>query len=153
MLLLYDTDYQDWLEKTASCLKDRNFESLDLNHLIEEIEGLGKSDRRAISSYLIRLIEHLLKLQYWQSEREHSYRVWILEINNFRLEIDLILKDSPSLNNFLKENFIMCCEKARRNLTKAAPELANLLPRQPEFDLDQALNEDWLPWQPGQIDT
>ncbi|MEN9223465.1 MAG: DUF29 domain-containing protein [Thermostichus sp. BF3_bins_97] len=74
LLLLYDTDYQDWLEKTASCLKDRNFESLDLNHLIEEIEGLGKSDRRAISSYLIQLIEHLLKLQYWQSEREHPYR-------------------------------------------------------------------------------
>ncbi|WP_416674371.1 DUF29 domain-containing protein [Egbenema bharatensis] len=144
---LYDTDYQLWLEQTVAQLREKDFNNLDLENLIEEIESLGKSDRRAISSYLLRLCEHLLKLKYWESERERCFRGWILEINNFRSEIELILKDSPSLQPFLSETFLSSYQKARKNLLRAI-ELPAFIPQEPEFTLEQALDEDWLPWQP-----
>ena len=59
---LYDTDYYCWLNQTVAQLKAHNFDSLELENLIEEIESLGKNDKRAILSYLLRLCEHLLKL-------------------------------------------------------------------------------------------
>ncbi len=51
--VLYDADYQLWLDQTVAQLKARDFSNLNLENLIEEIESLGKSDKRAISSYLL----------------------------------------------------------------------------------------------------
>ncbi len=146
---LYNADYQLWLEHTVAQLKAQDFSNLDLENLIEEIESLGKSDKRAILSYLLRLCEHLLKLKYWESERELCFRNWILEVNNFRSEIELILKDSPSLKPFLSETFLASYQKARKNMLKAIELPSDFIPQEPEFTLEQALDEDWLPpWQP-----
>jgi hypothetical protein len=71
---LYDTDYQLWLDQTVARLQAHDFGNLDLEHLIEEIESLGKSDKRAIYSYLLRLCEHLLKVKHWESERVLCFR-------------------------------------------------------------------------------
>jgi len=57
----YETDYNQWLKETVKQLQERNFEQVDWDNLIEEIESMGKSDRRALMSLLTRLIEHLLK--------------------------------------------------------------------------------------------
>lgn len=145
---LYDTDYQLWLRQTVLQLKAHDFHNLDLENLIEEIESLGKSDKRAISSYLMRLCEHLLKVKYWESERSICFRGWALEINNFRSEIMLILQDSPSLKQFLEEHFPVAYTKARKNLLKVLQLPGSVIPERPNFTLQQALNEDWLPWQP-----
>ena len=145
---LYETDYQMWLEKILAQLRVGDFTNIDLDNLIEEIETLGQSDRRAIASFLRRLCEHLLKIKYWQSERELCLRSWNLEIINFRIEIMDILKDSPSLKNFLQENFAREYAKGRKIFLKASGLEANLIPEQPCFTLEQALLEDWLPWQP-----
>jgi hypothetical protein len=142
---LYDTDYQCWIEETVAQLNVRNFHNLDLENLIEEIESLGRSDKRAISSYLIRLCEHLLKIKYWQSERETYFRGWILEIGNFRAEIELILNDSPSLKPFLSEKFLSCYQKSRENLLKVMELSSDAVPQEPDFTLEQALDEDWFP--------
>ncbi|MGK7924771.1 MAG: DUF29 domain-containing protein [Spirulina sp.] len=146
--LLYDKDYQLWLNDTVAQLKVRNFSNLDIENLIEEIESLGRRDKRAISSYLLRLCEHLLKLKYWESERELCFRGWILEINNFRSEIELILQDSPSLKPFLSEIFLASLQKSRKNMLKVMDTPTDLVPQEPNFTLEQALDEDWLPWQP-----
>ncbi len=117
---LYDADYQLWLDQTVAQLKARNFSNLDLENLIEEIESLGRSDKRVISSYLMRLCEHFLKLRYWESEREMCFRGWDLEITNFRLQIQVILKDGPSLKNYLSENFAFAYGNARKLFLKAS---------------------------------
>lgn len=143
---LYNTDYHCWLAQTVAQLKAHDFDNLDLENLIEEIESLGKSDRRALLSYLLRLCEHLLKLKYWESERETCFRGWILEINNFRSEIELILQDSPSLQPFISDAFLASYEKARKNMLKAIDLPSGSIPQSPEFTLEQALDEDWLPW-------
>lgn len=61
-LSLYERDYQRWLDKTLEQLKAHDFSQIDLKNLIEEIEDLGKSDKRAIATYLMRLCKHLLKI-------------------------------------------------------------------------------------------
>jgi hypothetical protein len=71
----------------------------------------------------------------------------VLGINNFRSEIELILKDSPSLKHFLDENFTSAYQKARKSLLKVMPLPTDLIPEEPAFTLEQALDEDWLPWQ------
>lgn len=147
-ILLYNTDYQLWLNETIAQLKARDFSNLDLENLIEEIESLGRSEKRTISSYLLRLCEHLLKLKYWESERELCFRGWILEINNFRSEIEFILQDSHSLKPFASEAFLAVYQKSRKIMLKVLDLPANVIPQVPDFTLEQALDEDWLPWQP-----
>ncbi|MGK7890600.1 MAG: DUF29 domain-containing protein [Leptolyngbyaceae cyanobacterium] len=145
---LYDTDFQCWIEQTTAQLRAKDFSHLDLENLIEEIESLGRSDKRAISSDLMRLCEHLLKMQYWQSERDTCFRGWDLEVANFRLQIQTILDDSPSLKNYLNEKFTSEYGKGRKLFLKASQLNPNLVPQVPEFTLEQALDEDWLPWRP-----
>ncbi|WP_017303469.1 DUF29 domain-containing protein [Spirulina subsalsa] len=145
---LYDRDYQLWLERTVAQLKAEDFNSLDLENLIEEIESLGRSEKRAIASYLMRLCEHLLKIKYWESEQETCFRGWNLEVTTFRFQIQAILQDSPSLKNHLRASFLAEYNKARTLFIKASQLHANLIPQEPEFTLEQALDEDWLPWRP-----
>ncbi|MDB9404817.1 DUF29 family protein, partial [Microcystis sp. CS-574] len=68
---LYDSDYQLWLENTINQLRQGDFQGVDWQNLLEELADLGKSERRALESLLTRLLEHLLKLTYWQSQRDY----------------------------------------------------------------------------------
>ncbi|QIZ69355.1 DUF29 domain-containing protein [Oxynema aestuarii] len=144
-LTLYDTDYQLWLEQTIAQLQTHDFSHIDLENLIEEIKSLGKRDKRAICSYLMRLCEHLLKVKYWEQERETCIRGWRLEIRNFRLQIQLILKDSPSLKNYLQENFIQEYQNGRKLFLDATGFNSEIVPEDPCFTLEQVLDENWLP--------
>ncbi|MCT7968514.1 DUF29 domain-containing protein [Laspinema sp. D1] len=144
-LPLYDTDYQLWLEQTIAQLQTHDFSHIDLENLIEEITSLGKRDKRAICSDLMRLCEHLLKVKYWQQERETCIRGWTLEIRNFRLQIQLILKDSPSLKNYLQENFIQEYQNGRKLFLDATGFNSEFIPEDPCFSLEQVLDQDWLP--------
>jgi hypothetical protein len=142
---LYETDYQLWLDKTAAELRSQDFSNLDLENLIEEIESLGKSEKHAISSYLMRLCEHLLKLKYWESERESCFRGLDLEVTNFRLQIQAQLEISPSLKSFLQDNFLKQYQNGRKLFLKASRLDSRIIPEEPDFTLEQALDEDWLP--------
>ncbi len=145
---LYDKDYYLWLEQTIEQLKGHDFSNLDLINLIEEIEGLGRSEKRSISSYLMRLCEHLLKIKYWQSEREQGYRGWKIEVRNFRLQIKAELEASPSLNSFLQDVYVKQYRNARKLFLDASDISPTLVPETPEFTLEEILDEDWFPWQP-----
>ena len=145
---LYEVDYQSWLEQTVAQLRARDFGNLDLDNLIEEIESLGKRDRRAIARYLMRLCEHLLKLRYWETERAMCFRGWCVEVANFRLQIQALLNDSPSLKNYLDEIFRAEYTNARKLMLTASGLPANTIPQEPAWTLAQVLDEDWLPWKP-----
>lgn len=62
---LYDTDYHLWVLETLKNLENKDFDSLDLENLIEEISDLSRREKRRLESLLICLFEHLLKLKYW----------------------------------------------------------------------------------------
>lgn len=142
---LYETDYQLWLNKTLAQLQSHDFGSLDLENLIEELESLGRSDKHATSSYLLRLCEHLLKLKYWESEREDCFRGWDVEVADFRLQIQEHLEASPSLRPFLQSTFSKQYRNGRKLFLKASGLDTKLVPEEPCFTLEQALDENWLP--------
>lgn len=109
---LYDRDYSLWLETTATLLRSKDFAGLDLENLIEEIEAMGRSEKRELYNRLIVLLLHLLKWDYQPSHRSNS---WLSTINKQRRQIIKLLEDSPSLKNYLQEHFGECYQIARKD--------------------------------------
>ena len=89
----------------AIAIKNRDISAMDWDNLSLEIEDMTASQKRALRSYTKRLIEHILKLQYWQEEFTKCSKGWRVEVSNFRSEIKDILQDSPSLKNYLADNY------------------------------------------------
>ncbi|HEY9704270.1 MAG TPA: DUF29 domain-containing protein [Allocoleopsis sp.] len=108
---LYDQYYYLWLKTTINQLKTGQFSVIDLENLIEELETMGRSEKRTIKSLLTRLFEHLLKLQYWNTERERNQGHWKGEIRTFRRQINKRLKES--LKPYILEIFDECYQDAR----------------------------------------
>lgn len=92
---LYDVDYGLWLQNQITNLQQQKWEELDLPHLIEELEALNRSNKRALHSYLVVLLAHLLKWQYQYKERSGS---WEGSVGNRRKRIGRLFKDQPSLS-------------------------------------------------------
>lgn len=109
---LYQQDLSLWRQEIVNAIQNRELENMDWDNLIEEINDMGASEKRALRSYVKRLIEHILKLKYWSSEREYNQRGWRKEVVNFREEIKSILKESPSLNNYLQQNYLDWYQKS-----------------------------------------
>lgn len=133
-LCLYDSDYYLWLDTTVQQLKNGSFEAIDLVNLIEEIESLGRKERAELRNRLKVLFEHLLKLNYWEREREWNQRGWNLTIEEQKLQIKRLIADSPSLKSHL-ENLSQEAYEDALKITKLKTELDNL-PNHNPFDLD-----------------
>ncbi|MFM7372971.1 MAG: DUF29 domain-containing protein, partial [Sphaerospermopsis kisseleviana] len=76
---LYNEDFYLWIETTAKQLKNGNFAEIDLENLIEEIESMGRSEKRALKSNLLILLMHLLKYKYQPDKRSNSWLSTIFE--------------------------------------------------------------------------
>lgn len=111
---LYDIDFALWIEETVNQLKSRNLENLDWDNLIEEIESLGKRDKRELESRLTTLFEDALKRNYVLLL--DCYRGWEVTINRTQSNLRDILADSPSLRNYLQENYLDCYQEALENM-------------------------------------
>lgn len=111
---LYDKDTAAWAAANADLLRQRRFGELDVPHLIEELEDMGKSERRALESHLSVLLMHLLKWEHQPCMRSNS---WKLSIENARQSIEDSIEDSPSLKPKLADNAFIARSyaKARRN--------------------------------------
>ncbi len=142
---LYDTDYNLWLEETVQQLQAKNFNAVDWENLIEEIASLGRSEKRRIESLLTRLFEHLLKLAYWESEKEYNRGHWEAEIINFRKQIHKELKASPSLKRYLTTVFDECYLDGRDIASKRSQLPLDTFPASPIGNVEQILDENWLP--------
>ncbi len=99
---LYETDFQSWLEKTIDCLEQEQFNRLDIEHLIEELKDLGRSDRKALESNLMILMAHLLKLTIQNDVPEQMKGSWYDSVVEHRQRVYKSLRDTPSLKNYLE---------------------------------------------------
>ena len=99
--ILYEQDFVAWCEDTANKLKKRDLDHLDFENLIEEIESLGRSDRRELKNRLTVLFAHILKRMYVNSPE--NFNGWELTIIEQRRQIQDLLEDSPSLKSYLAE--------------------------------------------------
>ncbi len=138
---LYDRDYCLWLEETAKLLRDRKLESLDFEHLIEEIEDMGKEKRRELKNRLIVLLMHLLKYQY---QPEKRFASWVNTIWEQYYQIESLLEDSPSLKPYYLEIFSDCYSKAVRAASTETKLSANAFPTDAPFLPEDVINPDFI---------
>ena len=138
----YDTDLLTWSERQAALLRRRaagelvNDAEIDWPNVAEEIESVGRSERRELRNRLARLLQHLLK---WQYQPEHRSRSWRATITTQRREIEALLADSPSLRATLPDVLAVAYRAARDDaITETA--LLNL-PEASPFTVEQALGE------------
>ena len=111
---LYDQDFHQWIEQTIVCLKSGDLQALDRINLIEEMDALGKREKRELENRLITLFEHALKRQY--VPLEDCYRGWDVTIRRTQKDILKILRDSPSLKPYLQNIFLDCYQEALENM-------------------------------------
>ena len=142
---LYDQDYYLWLRTTINQLRTGQFSAVDLENLLEELETMGRREKRTIESLLIKLLQHLLKLKCWDEERERNQGHWKGEIRTFRREIKKALKDSPSLKPYILEIFDECYQDARKEVSDRSQLAIDIFPFIPIGSLEQILDENWFP--------
>lgn len=142
----YETDYTAWAESTAALLRQRRFEEIDLDALIEEMDGLARSDPKAIRSQLRRLLLHLLKWHYCSNlDRERAGRGWAESIENARNEIEDTIEDSPSLRTYPTEILDAAYQKSRKQAAMALALAPGDLPETCPWSIEKILEEGWLP--------
>jgi hypothetical protein len=141
MSTIYEQDLVLWARTTAQLLREKRWEAIDLPHLIEEIEDLGKSERSAIGSQMERIMVHLLKWQYQPQRRSDS---WLDSINDGRSQIRRKIEDSPSLRNYPEAILQKEYARARREASRQTGLALNIFPESCPFAITQVL-EDWLP--------
>ncbi|MBE9070294.1 DUF29 domain-containing protein [Leptolyngbya cf. ectocarpi LEGE 11479] len=138
----YLDDFSSWTSQTAQLLRELRWHEIDMPKLIEEVEDLGKSERRGIASQLIRLVLHLLKWQYQPQRRSDS---WLDSITDARTQIELAIEDSPSLQNYPAEQLARIYPHARRQAAKQTNMAPSIFPEVCPYSIDSILAEDWLP--------
>ena len=155
MKTLYEEDTVAWSEQQAAALRAAarggSNQLLDWENLAEEIESLGRSLRLGLRSQLVRIIRRLVKLAH--SPAVETRAGWRRTIRQARVEVDLILDDSPSLRRelprFIREETDRAVQLAVRDLEEhdevSRLELPTL--RKASFTEEQILG-DWFPEEP-----
>ena len=106
--LLYRTDYATWAQRHAELLRAGRYTELDLEHLLDELSDMSKSDRRELESRLLILLAHLLNWEYqyrdlsdrWREFKGDSWRTTIVEQ---RKQLAVLLRQSPGLQSILPD--------------------------------------------------
>ncbi len=145
MSMQYHTDFVAWADETAKLLRQRRFEEIDLDALVEEIEGLAKRDRKAMRSQLQRLLIHLLKWHYLPNDLERTSGNWGTTITNARNEIEDDIEDSPSLRSYPAEVFDRVYQRARLEARDQTQLDLSMFPAQCPWPIENILEDGWLP--------
>ncbi|MDJ0509321.1 MAG: DUF29 domain-containing protein [Crocosphaera sp.] len=139
---LYDKDYCLWLEETVQLLKEGRLTELDINNLIEEIEDMGRSEKKAIKSNSRILLMHLLKWKYQPDKRSKSWKSSIIE---HRKRIRDSFLDSPSLKVYFADNFDLCYQDAKELAAAETGLPIDKFPNQCPFSQQDTLQPDYCP--------
>lgn len=149
---LYDQDFQIWLDKTIASLQNRDFNSLDVENLVEELAELGKSEKRMLESNLMILLAHLLKIKVQYDTPSSMQDSWHPSIIEHRQRVLKNLRDTPSLKSYLETAIQSAYPDARKIAIKES-KLAKLGVRIPDeneypmtypFSVEQILDEDFF---------
>jgi len=100
---LYERDYYGWIERNVYAIREGRIQEVDWANVAEELEDMGKSEKRALRSQLARLIAHFLKWAYQPQRRPTNQNSWRASIKRARESIHEILDESPSLSSQLPQ--------------------------------------------------
>lgn len=131
MKTLYETDFYAWLEDQIQLMKKKDFEHLDLERLLEEMEDLGSYYKADIEGHLIVLLMHMLK-QKIQPEND--------SIVNARVQIRHKI-EKPSLKNYPEKMLKLCYQIARRSAAKETKLEERRFPRECPWTIQEVMGE------------
>jgi Domain of unknown function DUF29 len=138
----YQTDYYGWTVEQAELLKTGHWQEIDIKNLIEEVESMGRSEKRSLESRMIVLITHLLKWQYQPVRRGKS---WELTIKGQRVNCLDVLEDNPSLKSKLDELFIKAYYRAKLEAAKETGLDEDYFPEECPYTLNQLFDSKYYP--------
>ena len=139
---LYEQDFYAWVGEQVEALRSGHTQGLDIENLAEEIEDMGRSQRRAVKSALIIILIHLLKYRYQPHHRTNSWRASIRE---HRRRVRDELADSPSLRPYIERILDDCYQDAREAAADESGLPVVTFPAVCPFALEQALDRNFLP--------
>lgn len=139
---LYEIDYLQWIDTTVEKLRSRDYANVDWESLIEEIEDMGRSERRSLKSNLIIVLVHLLK---WQFQPECRSGSWEGSIVEHRRRIREAISESPSLQPYFESLFAECYLQAVKQAKAETKLPLETFPRLCPYELAEVLNDQFLP--------
>lgn len=140
---LYETDYYTWTQETARLLRSGRMDEIDREALAEEVEDLGKSEKRALASQFKRLHAHLLKWAFTQkSGHENS---WKASIEDSRSEIEKLLSENPGLKSQTAEIFRTSYRGGVLLAVEESNQLESIFPKSCPWTIETALAPQFLP--------
>jgi Domain of unknown function DUF29 len=140
--ILYEDDYYAWTIEQAQLLRAGELSAIDAANIAEEIESMGRSDRRELQSRLVVLAMHLLKWRFQPSARSRS---WSATIDEQRLQIDQVFVESPSLRPLAGGLLPQAYAMARARAIAETGLAEDLFPVTCPFALDEVLSRSFLP--------
>jgi hypothetical protein len=138
----YEKDFYAWAMENAELLKQKKFDEIDIEHIAEEIESMGKNDKRGIISHLRVLIAHLLKWQYQPEFRTNS---WKSTIRNARYQIRALLEDSPSLKREIHSKLDRAYKDSLNIASDETGMAEEVFPKHCPFSLEKCLDNEFFP--------
>ena len=138
----YQEDYFGWLRENAQLIREGKLSEIDAENIAEELESMGKSEKRELSNRLTILLLHFLKWQFQTAKRSKSWRNTIAVQ---RIDIQELLEDSPSLKSEIADKISVAYEKAILAAEVETGIEKQNFPENCPFTLEQILNESFLP--------
>jgi hypothetical protein len=145
MIPKHDEDFYGWAMAEASLLRQRKWNELDIEHLAEELESMGASEKRELVNRMAQLIFHLLKWQLQPDYREFNKRSWEGSIIGQRKQISRLIRDNPSLKSILSQSLADSYEDSQVFIRKETPIDLKLLPTECPYTFEQMMNDEFYP--------
>ncbi|MGM3162962.1 DUF29 domain-containing protein [Dickeya undicola] len=142
MTIHYDNDFYGWTQEQASLLRSGRLAELDVHNLLEEIEAMGRSERRELESRLQVLFMHLLK---WEYQPSHRGKSWQLTIEEQRRKAMRVLSENPSLKSRLQDIIADAYGDAVIGAERETGLNRGLFPTNCPWSFEQAVNPDFYP--------
>ncbi len=142
----YDTDFYQWARQQAALLEGKQWDQLDIEHLIEEVRSLGNEQAHAVESHLRNLLLHLLTWHYQPRRRSPS---WRRSIGNARDEIADHLWRSPSLRRELEDFLAQQYPRARLGAVDETGLPPDTFPESCPWPVERVLDEVFWPERGG----
>lgn len=148
MATKYEQDFLLWTEEQAKHLQNRNFDMLDIEHLVDEVISMGKSEVRELESRMAVLLAHLIKWA-WQPAMRGNSRSWEATIINQRNKIARLFRQMPSLKKKMEdpelEFWISVWADAKVDAASETGINYSVFPEEMPWSKEQILDQDWYP--------
>jgi hypothetical protein len=144
-LNLYDKDFYAWTQEQAKFIKEKAFAKLDLIHLFDEVESMGKHEQRELTSRLEILLMHLLKWKYQPNYANKNS--WKYTIKEQRKKLNSHLKENPSLKNpeTFNERFLDAYDTAILRAVEETGLDENVFSKDCPFTEEQVFDNEFYP--------